>query len=1244
MRKIITGIFAVIAFLGFGVTLVGAVSGTPVTVPAAPGSNYFLTSTSTGAYIATSSILDNGTLRVKGTTTLATTTTSVLNGVIVVDGVRFPQTGAGIISASIFCHQLSSLCNTIYVPVGIYSTATSVPLFSNQTLKCAAGATIIGTGGVPTVLTYTTGDRNYDDYQNIGIDGCIIKAQASGVLTQSHLLRLWNTDGIKILNSHFEHIGTISGTPESLWIQWARNVLVDNNYLYNLTGDGIQINATDYFVVSNNIVSSSTDDGIDIDTDFAVANNTFPSRYGTVVGNTVQHIPNGNGIRIEDSHFITVVGNTVKDSGASCILNNNSDELYASSTNVTISANNVSECVFAGITNTGTWNNGALGNLGTNIIGNTICHSGLIQTGAIRAGINIAASSTLVEGNYICDSGIAGGDGGAIVVFKADNVTIGINHIASSTNGINLWNGDGLQTYNNVSINATQGFENVTNEYVNVSGGSVKNLSVDSGISTIDIRPLVASTTIDGEVRGLGLSPLSDSGLLRLSAGGGTADNEKTFIDLSGYSTIGDMDGTIIFGTNSTERARLLKIGSFGLGTSSPWGRFSISGKANQSYPIFVVSTSTSNSTGTPFYIGSTGDQYLGLNGSKIGIQTTNPSSPLTIANIAVPVSQEGDILITGASSPTFAIRNTGGLNKTYRIQNAADSFIFSDNTTEVMRMKPSGLQITGYSTTTQNAYIANKVGIATSTGNAPLTIVGDAVTSGEVGVLQIHDSVTYNKKLNLGYDDAGDYAWIQAVQTGNAAKTLFLSVGKLGVGTNTPSRFFSVQGDSYFSGDIKNVANITATGTASTTNLIVSLNATATNATTTTLYVSGSATTTLAGPLNATYFRLIGATSTALNGFSIDTGCYAVTNTCLTLGNLSGIVPVTNGGTGASTAATARTALGAAASGANTDITSIVSAFTSIQNGNNTYTLAGAPRHAWSVSTGSLGANIGYGFAGTFSASGGLQGVFTINPILTQSSIGGYTALTINPTETSLGAGPNILQDWQTNSVSRVVVDNKGRMGFGTSTPAWILQIATSSAGALFKGQLAITDTNSAVNLKHWIIANEGGFLYIGTSTDLLATSSIAALTLANGGALGIASTTPGGLVGISVLVTPPGRNAFLISSSSASGNTTLFRVENTGHFISSSTNPVLSSCGTTPSMVGDDTHGEITVGSIAATGCTVTFGQPWAAAPVCVVSNQTMSITAALTYTISSTAIVFSQATGLVGDKLDYICQGVQ
>lgn len=84
----------------------------------------------------------------------------------------------------------------------------------------------------------------------------------------------------------------------------------------------------------------------------------------------------------------------------------------------------------------------------------------------------------------------------------------------------------------------------------------------------------------------------------------------------------------------------------------------------------------------------------------------------------------------------------------------------------------------------------------------------------------------------------------------------------------------------------------------------------------------------------------------------------------------------------------------------------------------------------------------------------------------------------------------------------------------------------------------------------------------------------------------------------------------------------------------------PVLSSCGAapSPSVKGTDQDFEITVGGTA-TACTATFGGTYADA-MCTVTNQSMSVTNALTYTVSSTAVVISQAVGLSGDLIDVHC----
>jgi hypothetical protein len=65
-------------------------------------------------------------------------------------------------------------------------------------------------------------------------------------------------------------------------------------------------------------------------------------------------------------------------------------------------------------------------------------------------------------------------------------------------------------------------------------------------------------------------------------------------------------------------------------------------------------------------------------------------------------------------------------------------------------------------------------------------------------------------------------------------------------------------------------------------------------------------------------------ANSVNITGGTIGSGVTFNGNTTGTASNVSGVVAVANGGTGATTAANARTNLGAAASGANTDITSL--------------------------------------------------------------------------------------------------------------------------------------------------------------------------------------------------------------------------------------------------------------------------------------------------------------------------------
>lgn len=80
-------------------------------------------------------------------------------------------------------------------------------------------------------------------------------------------------------------------------------------------------------------------------------------------------------------------------------------------------------------------------------------------------------------------------------------------------------------------------------------------------------------------------------------------------------------------------------------------------------------------------------------------------------------------------------------------------------------------------------------------------------------------------------------------------------------------------------------------------------------------------------------------------------------------------------------------------------------------------------------------------------------------------------------------------------------------------------------------------------------------------------------------------------------------------------------------------------STCGTTtPSVVGTDFAGVITVGTSATTSCVLTFGTAFGTAPVCVLTPKS-AILAALSYATSTTALTITQ-TSTASNTIAYIC----
>lgn len=181
-------------------------------------------------------------------------------------------------------------------------------------------------------------------------------------------------------------------------------------------------------------------------------------------------------------------------------------------------------------------------------------------------------------------------------------------------------------------------------------------------------------------------------------------------------------------------------------------------------------------------------------------------------------------------------------------------------------------------------------------------------------------------------------------------------------------------------------------------------------------------------------------------------------------------------------------------------------------------------------------------------------------------------------------------------------------------------------------------TNTDDAVYMSFATAANdEGG----GASEKLRITSA---------GSVSISTTLPNAKFHVYGNAGAAGGPIVLAST----GTTKIFEVNPSSimvtvnswfqnHIISTGTVPTVGSgigdCGTSPSIIGTDTKGNVTVGSVANGGvCTVTFAKSYNIPPVCMGQNSTTANLVRVA-SISTTQMALT-GTFLAGDLLQYIC----
>lgn len=250
-------------------------------------------------------------------------------------------------------------------------------------------------------------------------------------------------------------------------------------------------------------------------------------------------------------------------------------------------------------------------------------------------------------------------------------------------------------------------------------------------------------------------------------------------------------------------------------------------------------------------------------------------------------------------------------------------------------------------------------------------------------------------------------------------------------------------------------------------------------------------------------------------------------------------------------------------------------------------------------------------GLAGT-SGSLNLQGNFNATGTITSSG---------NTTVKGTLILPNVTSTF-------LATDANGNV-IATGTP--------SGGGGGGSGNLFVTPSSS-------ILANNVVAFQTNASTTVKATSSI--YTYADGGVSINTSTEAGAFnianaSGTNVLkvssITNPTSSAVLLDIQATSS---VFQVLASGHINATGTAPTMGTCGSSPTVIGNDFAGTITIGSGVVTSCAMNFAIPMESSNYqCVATDNSAAISTAATSQNVST-VTFGLSATLGSGKIFYMC----
>ncbi|WP_052266453.1 hypothetical protein [Pedobacter kyungheensis] len=175
-------------------------------------------------------------------------------------------------------------------------------------------------------------------------------------------------------------------------------------------------------------------------------------------------------------------------------------------------------------------------------------------------------------------SGITGAQNWALRGVYQHGFGVGNNADGGDLDLIKSWNGNTILATKTDGTGL--GYVGIGTTAPNAKLDIAGNMALQSAIINTSLRPAISTQAIGGEIRSYSQSGYgADDGLLRLSAGAGSSPGIMSYIDISSYSTVPDMNQNIVFGTGGQEKMRINENGNLGIGTTNPTEKLAVNGK-----------------------------------------------------------------------------------------------------------------------------------------------------------------------------------------------------------------------------------------------------------------------------------------------------------------------------------------------------------------------------------------------------------------------------------------------------------------------------------------------------------------------------------------------------------------------------------------------------------------------------------------------------------------------------------------